>query len=142
MKLKICTLIGLLGGVISAAFGGWDYALATLVIAMAVDYFSGLVVAGIFHASKKSKNGALESSVGFKGLFRKGMVLLIVLIAYRMDLVIGVTYIRNTVIIGFIANECISIIENAGLMGIELPPALEKAIDILTEKSKEGEGNE
>ena len=142
MKLKICTLIGLIGGVISAAFGGWDYALATLVIAMAVDYFSGLVVAGIFHASKKSKNGALESSVGFKGLFRKGMVLLIVLIAYRMDLVIGVTYIRNTVIIGFIANECISIIENAGLMGIELPPALEKAIDILTEKSKEGEGNE
>ena len=142
MKLKICTLVGLLGGVISAAFGGWDYALATLVIAMAVDYFSGLVVAGIFRASKKSKNGALESSVGFKGLFRKGMVLLIVLIAYRMDLVIGVTYIRNTVIIGFIANECISIIENAGLMGIELPPALEKAIDILTEKSKEGEGNE
>ena len=142
MKLKICTLIGLLGGVVSAAFGGWDYALATLVIAMAVDYFSGLAVAGIFHASKKSKNGALESSVGFKGLFRKGMVLLIVLIAYRMDLVIGVTYIRNTVIIGFIANECISIIENAGLMGIDLPPALEKAIDILTEKSKEGEGNE
>ena len=142
MKLKICALIGLLGGVISAAFGGWDYTLATLVIAMAVDYFSGLVVAGIFRASKKSKNGALESSVGFKGLFRKGMVLLIVLIAYRMDLVIGVTYIRNTVIIGFIANECISIIENAGLMGIELPPALEKAIDILTEKSKEGEGNE
>ena len=142
MKLKICTLIGVLGGLISAALGGWDYALVTLMIAMGVDYISGVVVAGVFHASKKTQNGALESFVGFKGLCRKCMILLLVLIAYRMDLVIGVSYIRDTVIIGFIANELISIIENAGLMGITLPPALSKAIDILVEKSKEGEGNE
>lgn len=142
MKLKICTLIGVLGGLISAALGGWDYALVTLMIVMCIDYISGIVVAGVFHASKKTENGALESNVGFKGLCRKCMILLIVLIAYRMDLVIGVTYIRDTVIIGFIANELISIIENAGLMGITLPPALVKAIDILTEKAKEGEKHE
>lgn len=142
MKLKICTLIGVLGGLISAALGGWDYALVTLMIVMCIDYISGIVVAGVFHASKKTESGALESNVGFKGLCRKCMILLIVLIAYRMDLVIGVTYIRDTVIIGFIANELISIIENAGLMGITLPPALVKAIDILTEKAKEGEKNE
>lgn len=142
MKLKICTLIGVLGGLISAALGGWDYALVTLMIVMCVDYISGIVVAGVFHASKKTQSGALESNVGFKGLCRKCMILLIVLIAYRMDLVIGVTYIRDTVIIGFIANELISIIENAGLMGITLPPALVKAIDILTEKAKEGEKHE
>ena len=142
MKLKICTLIGVLGGLISAALGGWDYALVTLMIVMCIDYISGIVVAGVFHASKKTESGALESNVGFKGLCRKCMILLIVLIAYRMDLVIGVTYIRDTVIIGFIANELISIIENAGLMGITLPPALVKAIDILTEKAKEGENHE
>lgn len=142
MKLKICTLIGVLGGLISAALGGWDYALVTLMIVMCIDYISGIVVAGVFHASKKTESGALESNVGFKGLCRKCMILLIVLIAYRMDLVIGVTYIRDTVIIGFIANELISIIENAGLMGITLPPALVKAIDILTEKAKEGEKHE
>ena len=142
MKLKICTLIGMLGGAISAALGGWDGALVTLVTVMAIDYISGLIVAGIFHTSKKSENGALESSAGFKGLFRKGMILLIVLVAYRMDMIIGVAYIRDTVIIGFVANEVISIIENAGLMGIDLPPALKKAIDILTEKSKEGESDE
>ena len=124
MKLKICALIGMLGGVISAALGGWDGALVTLVTVMAIDYISGLIVAGIFHTSKKSENGALESSAGFKGLFRKGMILLIVLVAYRMDVIIGVAYIRDTVIIGFVANEVISIIENAGLMGIDLPPAL------------------
>lgn len=142
MKLKICTLIGVLGGLISAALGGWDYALVTLMIVMCIDYISGIVVAGVFHASKKTQSGALESNVGFKGLCRKCMILLIVLIAYRMDLVIGVSYIRDTVIIGFIANEVISIIENAGLMGITLPPALVKAIDILTEKAKEGEKHE
>lgn len=142
MKLKICTLIGMLGGVISAALGGWDGALATLITVMAIDYISGLIVAGVFRTSKKSENGALESSAGFKGLFRKGMILLIVLVAYRMDVIIGTTYIRDTVIIGFVANEVISIFENAGLMGIDLPPALKKAIDILTEKSKEGESNE
>lgn len=142
MKLKICTLIGVIGGLISAALGGWDYALVTLMIVMCIDYISGIVVAGVFHASKKTQSGALESNVGFKGLCRKCMILLIVLIAYRMDLVIGVTYIRDTVIIGFIANELISIIENAGLMGITLPPALVKAIDILTEKAKEGEKHE
>lgn len=137
MKAQICTIIGIIGGFITAAFGGWDYALVTLVAAMAVDYISGIIVAGIFHASKKSESGALESRAGWKGLCRKGMILLIVLIAYRLDLMMGVSYIRDAVIIGFVANEMISIVENAGLMGIDLPPALKKAIDILTEQSEE-----
>ena len=60
------------------------------------------------------------------------------LVAHRLDLAIGVEYIRDTVIIGFMANELISIVENAGLMGIPLPPAITKAIDILTRKQEEG----
>lgn len=67
------------------------------------------------------------------------MTLLFVLIAYRLDLVIGVNYIRDAVIIGFIANELISIVENAGLMGLPLPDAINKAIDVLTQKSDEVE---
>lgn len=63
------------------------------------------------------------------------------LIAYRLDLTIGVDYIRNAVIIGFIANELISIVENAGLMGVPLPTVIENAIEILTQKSKDGEQN-
>ena len=67
------------------------------------------------------------------------MTLFFVLIAYRLDLVIGTNYIRDTVIIGFIANELISIVENAGLMGIPLPAVIQKGIDILTSKADQPE---
>lgn len=111
----------------------------TLIIFMVIDYISGLVVAGIFHKSNKSENGALESRAGWKGLCRKCVTLLFVLIAYRLDLAIGVDYIRNAVIIGFMANELISIVENAGLMGIPLPGVIQNAIEILTQKAQNNE---
>lgn len=136
MKEKICIVIGVIGSLISSWFGGWDAGLVTLVACMAIDYISGIVVAGVFHASKKTENGSLESRAGWKGLCRKGMTLLFVLIGYRLDIVIGTTYIRDTVVIGFMANELISIVENAGLMGIPLPVVLSKAIEILTQKGE------
>ena len=140
MKNAICTTAGAIGGVIASLFGGWDAGLATLVMFMAIDYVSGLVVAGVFHNSKKTTSGALESKAGWKRLCRKGMSLLFVLIAYRLDLAIGSNYIRDAVIIGFIVNETISIVENAGLMGVPLPKVINKAIDILTSKSEEKGG--
>lgn len=142
MKNAICTTAGAIGGVIASLFGGWDAGLATLVMFMAIDYVSGLVMAGVFHNSKKTTSGALESKAGWKGLCRKGMSLLFVLIAYRLDLAIGSNYIRDAVIIGFIVNETISIVENAGLMGVPLPKAINKAIDILTSKSEEKGGDQ
>jgi toxin secretion/phage lysis holin len=138
MKEGICTAVGLIGSFIASLFGGWDTGLVTLIIFMAIDYISGLAVAGIFHNSKKTDSGTLESKAGWKGLCRKCMTLLFVLIAYRLDLAIGSSYIRDAVIIGFIANETISIIENAGLMGLPLPDAISKAVDVLTAK---GEGD-
>ena len=137
IKEGICTGIGVIGSIIASAFGGWDTGFATLLIFMIIDYFSGLVVAGIFHKSNKTKSGALESKAGWKGLCRKCMTLLFVLIAYRLDLAIGVNYIRDAVVIGFMTNELISIVENAGLMGLPLPDVINKAIDVLTEQ-KEG----
>ena len=137
IKEGICTGIGVIGSIIASLFGGWDTGLVTLVIFMGIDYVSGLVVAGIFHNSNKTESGALESKAGWKGLCRKCMTLLFVLIAYRLDLALDVNYIRDAVIIGFMANELISIVENAGLMGLPLPDAINKAIDVLTQK-KEG----
>ena len=140
MKSGITTVIGVIGGMITSLFGGWDAALVTLIIFMGVDYVTGLIVAGVFHNSEKTKNGALESRAGWKGLCRKGVTLLVVLVACRLDLVMGSNFIRDAVVIAFIANETISIIENAGLMGIPIPAAIMRAIDILKNKA-ESEGD-
>lgn len=135
MKRVICTVVGMVGGFIASLFGGWSTGLVTLLIFMSIDYLSGLIVAGVFHNSPKTGTGTLESRAGWKGLCRKCMTLLFVLIAYRLDLEIGTNYIRDAVIIGFMANELISIVENAGLMGLPLPAVVTKAVDVLTKKS-------
>ncbi len=135
MKNGICTIMGVVGSFIASLFGGWDTALVTLMIFMAVDYITGLVVAGVFHRSPKTDNGTLESRAGWKGLCRKGVTLLVVLVACRLDLIMGSSFIRDAAIIAFITNETISIIENAGLMGLPIPAVLVRAIEILKQKA-------
>ena len=140
MKAKILTLIGVIGGGFASLFGGWDAALTTLIIFMGVDYVTGLIVAGVFHNSEKTPTGSLESRAGWKGLCRKGVTLLIVLVACRLDLVMGSSFIRDAVVIAFIANETISIVENAGLRGIPIPAVVTRAIEVLKNKA-ESEGD-
>lgn len=135
MKNTVCAVLGAVGGLIAAAVGGCDAALITLIIFMSVDFISGLVVAGVFHNSSKSATGALESKAGWKGLSRKCMTMFFVLIAHRLDLMLGIEYVRSAVIIGFASNELISIVENAGLMGLPLPDAVIRAVDMLRKKS-------
>lgn len=131
MKDKFCALAGLLGGILAAAFGGWDASLAALIVCMGVDYLSGSVVALVFHASPKSETGAYDSRYGLKGLCRKGLMLLFVLVAVRLDSLLGAAYVRDGVCIGFCANEVLSIIENLGLAGVPMPQAVVKALEQL-----------
>ena len=138
MKETICTVLGLVFGYISSLFGGWDAAISTLVCFMAMDYITGLIVAGVFHKSGKTKSGALESGVGWRGLCRKGMTLAVVLVACRLDTVIGSNLLRDAAVIGFIVNETISIAENAGLMGVQFPEPVMQAIEILKKKADGG----
>lgn len=133
-KNILISIVGIIGSAIASAFGGWTTGLTTLVIFMAIDYITGLIVAGVFHKSTKTETGTLESRAGFKGLCRKGAMLLVVLVAYRLDLAVGTAYIKDAVIIAFIANEAISIIENAGLMGVPMNDTLKNAIDVLQKK--------
>lgn len=141
MKMKVITGVGILGSLVTSIFGGWSEAMTTLFIFMVIDYITGLIVAGVFHKSPKSENGALESKAGWKGLCRKGMILLFVLVGHRLDLVIGASYIKDAVCIAFIVNELISLIENAALMGVPIPQIITKAIDLL-QKAEEGVDNE
>lgn len=136
MNYKIITAIGLAGSALASLFGGWDKFLQTLLLFMAVDWFTGgILLPAVFGKSPKSEKGMLESRAGWKGLCRKAMTLFYVLIAARLDALMGTDYLRDAVCIGFIANEALSIIENAGLMGLPLPERLKKSIDVLKAKA-------
>ena len=143
MKETVSTAAGVTAGVISWLVGGLDTPILALVICMGVDYVTGLIVAGIFHNSPKTTNGGLDSRVGWKGLARKFVTLLIVVVANLMDGLLSLGYIRDAVIVGFCANECISILENAGNMGLPIPKVLMRAIDALSGKAEqEGKDHE
>ena len=130
------TAFSLVGTAIAEALGGWDGALKALVCIMAVDYITGVVCALIWHKSPKSADGTFESKASIKGLFRKGAILLVVLVAYKVDLLAGTAGVtRTAVILFFCANDGMSIVENLGIMGVPMPPALKNAFAVLRQKS-------
>ena len=134
MKETACAAVGLIGSACCWAFGGWDSAMAALIVCMAVDYLTGSIVALVFHNSNKSETGAYNSTYGLKGLCKKGMMLLFVLVAVQIDRILGIDYARDAVCIGFCANEILSIVENLGLAGIPMPKAVTKALEQLQQK--------
>ena len=137
MKYTFSAVVGIIGGALAALLGGWDLAIQTLLIFMGIDYITGLMIAGIFHKSPKTKSGSLSSLIGWKGLCRKGMVLLIVSVAVRLDMLVGTDFIRDAVVIAYCTNEAISIVENAGIIGIPIPKPILNAIDTLKNKEDE-----
>lgn len=141
MKHYICWSCGLIGAGLSYLFGGFTESLIALLIFMVIDFITGLILSGVFHKSSKTENGALESKAGFKGLARKCTVLMFVTVGAQLDLLIDTNYIKDGICIAFIVNELISIVENAGLMGLPIPEIITKSIDILKTKH-DGDINE
>jgi len=137
IKTTVLGILGIVGSVIAKYLGGWDAALQTLIIFMAVDYFTGLLVAAVFHKSEKTVNGRLESRAGFKGLYRKGMTLVIVLVGSLLDELSGTDVIRNAVVIAYCINEAVSIVENAGIMGLPIPSIIRKALEVMNKKAEQ-----
>lgn len=133
MKETFCLIAGVVGGFIATLLGGWDNALVTLVIFMGIDFVTGVVTA-MMGRSKHSKSGTLNSKAGWIGLAKKFCVLLMVVVGVRIDILLGNTYIRDTVCISFCLNELLSIVENTTLMGIPYPPVVKNAIDVLQTK--------
>lgn len=139
MREWICVAVGTMGSLLLSAVGGWDLGLQVLLAFMAVDFFTGILTAAVFHRSAKSRNGRLDSRRCFQGICRKIAILLFVITAHAMDLLLGYAILRNAVIIGFCTNEVISITENAGLMGIPLPAAWKNAVSVLSQKQESEE---
>lgn len=139
MKEKICALMGALGGVMAGLFGPWTSDLTALTVCMTVDFLSGVAVALVFHKSKKTPTGAYSSACGFAGLAKKAMLLALVAVGHQMDMVLGCDYIRTALCVAFLTNEGMSILENAGLMGIPIPAVIQNALEVLRMKEETNE---
>lgn len=132
IKNTIMIFMATIGSIFSTMLGGWDMAIITLLSFMAIDYITGIMVAGIFKKSPKTECGTLDSCVGKKGLRQKGVICMMVIIGVLIDLLFKLGSIaRTTFILFYISNEGLSIIENVGLMGVPLPSFLKRMFEQL-----------
>lgn len=137
---KAADLFGaIIGAALGAAFAGWTWTPmhTVLVIFMAVDYISGVIVAAL-GLSPKSDTGKLSSKAGFIGLAKKAFIIFFVLLGAALDSALGVTVIQSMIICMYIANEGLSIVENASLLGMPVPKVLKDALEVMRQKSEEG----
>ena len=109
--------------------------ISVLIVFMVIDFLTGIVAASVFKTGKHETDG-LSSKTCWKGLYKKGMALLLCFMSALFDILLGTKFILYTVAIGFIVSESISIIENAGLMGVPIPAALKDAIAVLKSKGE------
>ena len=122
-------VFGAIAGLASYVFGGLDMLLMALLICIAIDYVTG-VLAALYEKR-------LNSETGFRGILKKVVILLVVALAYTVGHVVGVDSVRDFVIGFYIANEGISILENAGRMNVPVARQLTKVLEQLRDKSEE-----
>ena len=130
----ISSIGGVIGSLIAGLFGGWDIGISVLCIFIVFDLITGLTSAALCK-SKKSESGGINSKVIWIGIMKKILELMMVVIGHQLDLLIGANYIRDAVVIAYIITETISIIENAGLIGLPVPAVITKVIDVLKNKN-------
>jgi len=139
IKHTLLAALALAGAAAAELLGGWDQPIQALLWCMGADYITGLLVAGVFKRSAKSGNGALDSRAGFKGLCKKGAQLVLVLLAAQLDQSLGGGFSRTAVVLFFLANETLSVLENLGLMGVPYPAFLKDALEVLRQKGNSGD---
>lgn len=139
MKDIFCLVCASVSSAILYMVGDITMPFIILLVFMCTDYITGLLLSAVFKKSKKTKSGGLSSEIGFKGLIKKVCIIICVIMANLLDYVLDTNYIRNVVIISFMVNEVISIVENLGLIGVKIPKVITNAIDILKGKEEENE---
>lgn len=132
---KICGIIAIVGGAIAKLVGGFDYTLKAMILLMVIDILCGVVCAGFFKVSKYDKKG-ITSNALFKGILRKITALMLVAIAVVIDNVLGIDYVRNGVVIYFIATEGISVLENMISIGIPVPKVILRLLENIKETAE------
>ena len=138
VKNGILAALAAVGSWVANALGGWDASMQVVVALMVADYLTGVLVAAVWQRSNKSASGALDSKAGFKGILKKCAILLLVWIGVLLDNATGVNYIRMAVVLFFVGNEGISLLENLGLMGVPFPAFLKRALEALRDQGDKG----
>ena len=138
IKNGILAGLAVFGSFAANALGGWDASLQVLIALMVADYITGVLVAAVWHKSSKSSSGTLNSVAGFKGILKKCAILLLVWIGVLLDQALGSAYARTAVVLFFVGNEGISLLENLGLMGVPFPAFLRRALEALRDQGDKG----
>lgn len=135
----ICAALGAVAGFL----GGWTPMLTILAAVMAVDYLTGLVIAAL-GMSPKTESGGLSSKAGFVGLAKKSFIIVIVFVATMLDKAIGNTAMvfQSMTTLYYIANESISILENASVLGVPFPEKIKEALEDMKQKSNKEKKDE
>lgn len=140
MRERVCKLAAAAVGAAAGFFGNWPAALTGLAAVMSIDFVTGLIVAARGR-SPKTSGGGLSSAAGFDGLVRKGMIMVVVLLATVLDRMIGSASMvfQTASAFYYIANESLSILENVALMGVKIPAFLRRALEVMRDRADEGE---
>jgi len=138
---KLTKALAVAAGAIAGLFGEWSVTLTILVVMMAADYISGCIVAAC-GKSPKTEGGGLSSKVGFVGIAKKAFIMLMVLVATMLDKAIGngTTVFQSSLVLYYIANEGLSILENAELMGVKFPEKMRRALESMREDKPPDDG--
>ena len=135
---KITLVGGVIMGYALSLLGGGDTLLIGLGTLMAIDYAMGLML-GFMGKSAKTETGRLSSKAAGQGAFKKFAYILCVAAGVALDCILGTEFIRNGAVVFFISVEFMSICENLGLMGIEVPPVFSQALELLQKKGDDNE---
>lgn len=140
IKLKsiVSIVTGTIGSLLINLIGKPTDDLIILIVLMIIDLIVGFLISAIWQKSSKTDSGKLSSSVMFKGIIKKFFTLVIVVIAYQLDILLAMNVIRHIVIIAFIVEEVLSITENIAITGIKIPVVITKALDVLEKEVKNG----
>lgn len=138
IKLKniVSIITGTIGTLLIKLIGIPTDDLIILIILMIIDLVVGFLVSAIWQKSTKTDSGKLSSNVMFKGIVKKFLTLVVVVIAYQLDILLAMNVIRHIVIIAFIVEEILSITENIAITGIKIPAIITKALDVLEKEIK------
>lgn len=136
---RVVEALAAAGGAVLSFFCGLPPIIWVLLAVMTLDYITG-IMCGIMGKSPKTENGYLESHAAFKGLMKKALILLVVLLAALLDRAVAITAdiefaaVAGATCLWFIASEGMSILENADAIGVPIPKILLQALELFRSK--------